>query len=60
MLSFFNDKLCFNALDMDTQDRGVRRHCETFSLVSVLLRNSISAIAAPTPPSCGVGDGDKG
>ena len=60
MSSFFSDELCFSALNMDTQDWGVRLQCITFSSVSVLLCESISAIAAPTPPSCGVGDGDKG
>ena len=60
MSSFFSDELCFSAMNMDTQDWGVRPQYETFSSVSVLLCDSISTIAAPTPPSCGVGDGDKG
>ena len=60
MSSFFSDELCFSAMNMDTQDWGVRPQPETFSSVSVLLCDNISAIAAPTPPSCGVGDGDKG
>ena len=60
IMSLFKDELCFSAVNMDTQVWGVRQLFATTSSVSVLLCDSISAVAAPTPPSCGVGDGDKG
>ena len=46
MSSFLNDELYFNAVNKDTQDWGVRPHCERFSFASVILCDSISARAS--------------